>query len=109
MLVRNWPGALRSEDFFLSTGSTLTVANMLNDLADFAVEPRPIPNVNPGDQCSQLRVESANPHDALGDAVATAVCYRNLVTTYRVVRAIVQSTSRPGRPSREGRAFCVAW
>lgn len=34
--------------------------------------------------CNRRAVENLNPHDALGDAVATAECYRRLVSRYQI-------------------------
>jgi DNA polymerase III epsilon subunit-like protein len=82
--LRAWLGSLSYEHFFFGYRDTMTIANMLNDIADMNNEPRPFPKVSLTYLCSQLMVENRNPHDALGDAVATAECYKKLVTRYRI-------------------------
>jgi DNA polymerase III epsilon subunit-like protein len=83
--MRKWLGTRTFEDFCFGYRDTMALANALNDIADFANDPWPFPKVSLTYLCSQLKVENTNPHDALGDAVATAECYRRLVTRYRVV------------------------
>lgn len=93
-LAHNWPfeasfltrslGWMSFDDFFFGYRDTMTVANLLNDIADMNNEPWPFPKVSLTYLCSQLKVENENPHDALGDAKATAECYRRLVTRYKI-------------------------
>jgi DNA polymerase III epsilon subunit-like protein len=80
----DWLGHASFNAFFFGHRDTLAVANMLNDIADMNNEPWPFPKVGLKYLCSQMKVENTNPHDALGDAVATAECYRRLVTRYKI-------------------------
>ena len=70
--------------FFFGYRDTMTVANMLNDIADMHNEPWPFPKVSLKYVCSQLGVENDRPHDAMGDARACAKCYRRMVTRYKI-------------------------
>ncbi len=83
--LQAWLGHLSFHHFFFGYRDTMSVMNHLNDIADFANEPWPFPKMSLGSLCNRLQVENLNPHDALGDAVATAECYRRLVTRYRIV------------------------
>lgn len=82
--LTRWLGWMSFDAFFFGFRDTMTVANMLNDIADMHNEAWPFPKVSLRYLCSQLGVENMNPHDALGDAVACAECYRHLVTRYKI-------------------------
>jgi DNA polymerase III epsilon subunit-like protein len=82
--LHSWLGQLSYDSFFYGYRDTMAIVNMLNDMADMQNTPWPFPKINLEYVCSQLKVENLNPHDALGDAVATAECYRKLVTQYRI-------------------------
>lgn len=51
-----------------------------NDIASWHVEPFPFPKNNLAYLCSQLGVDRNQAHTALDDCVATAECYRKMVT-----------------------------
>lgn len=67
-----------------------------NDKAAFSVEPYPYPKHGLRYYCSQLGVTNPNAHDALGDAVATARCYRKVVLAGGLTHVNPQPTEAPG-------------
>lgn len=82
--ILQWLGHPSYSHFFYGYRDTMSVLNHLNGIADFNNEAWPFPKMSLGSFCNRLGVENLNPHDALGDAVATAECYRRLVTRYKI-------------------------
>lgn len=93
-LAHNWPfdaafllkwlGPMSFDSYFYTYRDTMSVMNHLNDIADMNNEPWPFPKMSLGSLCNRLTVVNQSPHDALGDAIATAECYRKLVGTYKI-------------------------
>jgi len=90
-LAHNWPfehGMLRSwlghklaeKIFFGHARDTMGFALMLNDQAAMQAEPFPFGSVGLGAICRRLDVTNTNPHNALSDCLATAECYRKMLT-----------------------------
>jgi DNA polymerase III epsilon subunit-like protein len=82
--LRNWLGNDNFNHYFYSYRDTMSVMNHLNDIADINNETWPFPKQSLGSLCNRLTVENKNEHDALGDAVATAECYRRLIYKYKI-------------------------
>lgn len=82
--LSRWLGQVSFDAFFFGYRDTMTVANMLNDIADMNNEPWPFPKVSLKYLCSQMGVENDRAHDAMGDARACAECYRRMVTRYKI-------------------------
>lgn len=58
---------------------TLILGNLLNDLAAWHGRNIPFPRLNLGAMCETMGVKLLNAHDALGDCLATAALYRNML------------------------------
>ena len=58
---------------------TMCTALALNDRADRKSEPEPFPKVNLSYLCNKLNVPHERAHSALGDCVATAELYKELI------------------------------
>lgn len=65
--------------FFGHYRDTMAAALFSNDFAEFRSERHPHPRLGLGSLCEVLGVENPNPHDALGDSIATARCYREMI------------------------------
>lgn len=78
--VEDWLGQAHMEYFFHPYYRDLMSACLMqNDIAAYHVEPYPYPKLNLGYLCNLLGVENQMAHDALGDSLATAACYRELL------------------------------
>jgi DNA polymerase III epsilon subunit-like protein len=76
----DWLGRKHFEYFFHPYYRDLMSAALLqNDIAAYHVLQYPYPKLNLGYLCNLLGVENMKPHDALGDCMATAACYRELL------------------------------
>jgi len=83
--LTEWLGPVSMNHYFYQFRDSMALANSINDMADFNNEPYPFPKTSLKYLCSQLKVENLNPHDAMGDSIATAEVYKKLVTQYRIV------------------------
>jgi DNA polymerase III epsilon subunit-like protein len=83
--LTNWLGPISMSHYFYQYRDTMALANSINDMADFNNEPWPYPKTNLAYLCSQLKVENINPHDAMGDCLATAECYKKMCQQHRIV------------------------
>lgn len=82
--VEDWLGRAHFEYFFHPYyRDLLPVALSQNDIAAYHLEQYPYPKLNLAYLCNLLGVENMCAHDALGDCVATAACYRELLRRSR--------------------------
>jgi len=78
--MEDWLGQDAMESYFFGHyRDTMVVAGFLNDHAEWKQERHPHPKLGLTSLCSVLGVENPNPHDALGDSVATARCYKEII------------------------------
>lgn len=79
--IKAWLGPTLFEDIFneVYARDLQHVAHFFNDVADQRAERYPFPKVKLSYIASQLEVEHAKAHDALGDCFITAECYKLLV------------------------------
>ena len=78
--ITDWLGWHNVQRYFSGHYRDLMMAGLYeNDKADFNSHPYPYPKHRLSYYCSQLKVTNPNAHDALGDCVATAECYRRVV------------------------------
>lgn len=83
--LHEWLGPTTMENYFFQFRDSMALANALNDIADFNNEPYPYPKTSLSYLCSQLKVENPKAHDALGDCIATAECYRKMVMKHKLL------------------------
>ena len=80
--LKSWLGEKHYEYYFdYHIRDTAIIANYLNDRADFRSEQYPYPKQSLTYLCNQLDVENPSKHTAIGDCLATAECYRKLLTS----------------------------
>jgi DNA polymerase III epsilon subunit-like protein len=78
--VEDWLGRKHYEHFFHPYYRDLMCAALLqNDVASYHLQQYPYPKMNLGYLCNLLGIENMKAHDALGDCMATAACYRELL------------------------------
>lgn len=75
-----WLGQEGYEHCFARRGrDTMFTALAINDMAAWKCQPIPFPNASLKGLCNKLGVQLDNHHDALGDCIATAKVYRELL------------------------------
>lgn len=78
--VEDWLGPAHFEYFFHPYYRDLmTAALTQNDIAAYHLQQYPYPKLNLKYLCNVLGIENMKAHDALGDCLATAACYRELL------------------------------
>lgn len=80
--IKAWLGVEQYEEWFhYHYRDTMIAALYVNDCHGMKAEPVPFSKVNLTYLCKLLTVERPNAHDALGDCVATAACYKQMMRT----------------------------
>lgn len=89
--MEDWLGYENMQHYFSGHYRDLMAAGIYeNDKAAHNVEPYPYPKHGLRYYASQLGVENPNPHDALGDCITTARCYRKVVLAGGVTKINLQ-------------------
>lgn len=83
--LHSWLGPASMDSFFYQYRDTMALALQMNDIAEFHNEPYPFPRTSLGSVCRTLGVENTKSHDALADAIATAECYRRMMTKFKKI------------------------
>jgi DNA polymerase III epsilon subunit-like protein len=78
--LEDWLGPAHMEHFFHPYYRDLMMLALgQNDIAAYHLQNYPYPKLNLNYLCNVLGVENMKAHDALGDCLATAACYRELL------------------------------